>query len=109
MEIPVGSIVVRASMRLDHAVARFLYQVVKETDKSVEVTRLDEMGKVIDSTNTDTIRKSSVIAILNNIDEFKPFEKMNAEIQEKYHEYNNLYSRYQKELDQIKNKLGKPK
>ena len=102
MKTPVGSLIVIDSIYVHAAVAPFVYKVVDETEKMVELVRLDETGEVVSLDNTRLIRKTSIVAVLNSLEEFAPFKKMNDELKEKYEAYSSLKSSLDAKVKKLK-------
>lgn len=102
MDVPVGSLIVIDTIYNHSAVTPRVFKVIHETDKSVEITSLDAEGEPKNLDNTRTIRKTSIVAILNNLEEFEPFKKMNDDLAEKFRIYNEAYAQYEKEVKLIK-------
>lgn len=100
--VPVGSLVVIDSIYNHSAVSPYMMKVISETPKSVEITRVDDNGEVVNIENIKTIRKSSIVAVLESIDDFAPFRKMNIEMNEKYEAYNQLKTFFEKKVKGIK-------
>lgn len=87
MKTPVGTLLVIDSVHLCYAVGPYVYEVVNETDKTVEITPIKEDGTYLNRENTKTIRKTSIIRSIEKIEDFEPFKKMNQELQELYQAY----------------------
>lgn len=95
MKTPVGTLLVIDPIHIFSVVAPFVYEVVKETDKSVEITPIKEDGTYLNRDNTKTIRKTTIVSVLEKIEDFEPFKKMNQDLQDLY----NAYTDKKKELE----------
>lgn len=79
----------------------YLFRVVKETDKGVEISRIDENGEFINAEKIKPIRKTSILKVLDCIEDFAPFKKMNDDLNEKWTAYLSLKFDYTKALESI--------
>lgn len=104
MKVPVGSLVVIKSITNNHVTNPHVFKVVKETDKSVEITRLDANGDVVNSDSNKPIRKTSIVKVLDSIEDFAPFKKMNDDLNEKWTEYLSTKFEYSKALKEMHTK-----
>jgi hypothetical protein len=77
--------------------------VVKETDKGVEISRIDENGEFVNAEKTKPIRKTSILKVLDRIENFAPFKKMNDDLNEKWTAYLSVKFECAKELEKILN------
>lgn len=105
--IKVGDIVVIDSIFVDAVVTPRLYRVVRVLSKSVELNPISDNGESINLGALKIVRNTSVVAILNNVDEYKVFAKMNAELKEAYLEYRNRLNSFEKNVKDIKSKTQK--
>lgn len=105
MKIPIGSLLVIDSIYIYTAVTPFVFKVVSETEKMVEIVRLDNTGEIVNPDNTRHIRKTSIVAVLNTLEEFAPFNKMNDELKERYEAYSSLMSSVEAQVKKLKNEL----
>lgn len=106
MKTPVGTLLVIDPIHIYSVVAPFVYEVVKETEKSVEVAPLKEDGTYLNRENTKLIRKSSIVAILEKMEDFAPFKQMNEESKNLYDAYNENKSALDVRIKNIKSKLN---
>lgn len=106
MKTPVGTLLVTDPIHIFSVVAPFVYEVVKETEKSVEITPLNEDGTYLNRENTKTIRKSSIVAILEKKEDFEPFKQMNEESKNLYDAYNENKSALDVRIKNIKSELN---
>lgn len=106
MKTPVGTLLVTDPIHIFSVVAPFVYEVVKETEKSVEITPLNEDGTYLNRENTKMIRKSSIVAILEKKEDFEPFKQMNEESKNLYDAYNENKAKLDLKVKNIKSKLG---
>lgn len=104
MNIPVGSLVVIKSITNNSITNPHLFRVVKETKKAVEVSRIDQNGEFVNVEKTKQIHKISILKVLNCIEDFEPFKKMNDDLNEKWAAYSSLKTEYSKALDMLTKK-----
>lgn len=102
MKTPVGTLLVIDPIHIFSAVAPFVYEVVKETDKSVEITPLKEDGTYLNRENTKTIRKTSIVTVIEKKEDFEPFKQMNKELQDMYNAYNDQKTKFETQIARIK-------
>lgn len=106
MKTPVGTLLVIDPIHVYSVVAPFVYEVVKETDKSVEITPLKEDGTYLNRENIKLIRKSSIVAILEKMEDFAPFKQMNEESKNLYDAYKENKSALDVRIKNIKSELN---
>lgn len=103
LNVPVGSLVVIKSITNNSITNPYLFRVVKETDKGVEISRIDENGEFVNAEKTKPIRKTSILKVLDRIENFAPFKKMNDDLNEKWTAYLSVKFECAKELEKILN------
>lgn len=103
MNVPVGSLVVIKSITMNSVTNPYLFRVVKETEKGVEISRINENGEFVNADKKKPIRKTSILKVLDHIEDFKPFKKMNDDLNEKWTAYLNVKFEGVKELEKILN------
>ncbi len=102
MRVPVDCLLVVDSWIITAVVAPNVYKVVNETDKMVEITALDATGQFINPHNTRSIRKTSIIAIIDSMEEFQPYHEMNQQISALHSAYANALRSGENKVNQVK-------
>jgi len=102
MKTPVGTLLVIDPIHTFSVVAPYVYEVIKETDKSVEITPLKEDGTYLNRDNTKTIRKTSIVTVVEKLEDFEPLKKMNQDLQDLYNAYTDKQKLLGAQVAQIK-------
>lgn len=90
MIVSLGSIIVLDSVTLNAVVRVRPFKVTKVMSKSFEATPLDYDGRILDTDRNQFFNNRQIVAVLDKVEDFTPFRKMNDEINEKYKDYQNL-------------------
>lgn len=104
MNISVGSIVVIDSIFNCYFVAPSPFRVESVTQKSIIVTALNLDGTVKKIGATKQHRKTSVVDVLQKIEDFAPYHQKNQDLYQKFIAYTELNSKLKDELRITKSK-----
>lgn len=105
MKIEIGSLVVVPTVRIDHVVANRVFKVVSIQAKQLKVSVVDQDGNITDPSDIRAYYKKSIIAVLNSMDDFKIFQKINEETSEAYAKYLEVHKKNGLKVQQMKSKL----
>lgn len=102
MSIPEDTLLVIDSMLITAAVAPHVYKVVGQTDKMVELVALNVDGTVINADNVKTIRKTSIVSIINSLEDFQSYREMNKKISDLHEAYREAFSSGERKINLVK-------